>query len=86
MQKSQREGELFFSSVSFFSIFGLGFQSFNFGQHLQVYRVALPVDLLLVNKINNPAGRFFTVFAISEFAVLLGCFFKTGKIGRQLVG
>ena len=77
---------IFLSSVSPIPIVRLGCQGFHLGQHLQVDCVALPVDLVLFDKPDNPAVRLFSVFAVPESAGFLAGFFKTGKIGRQLFG
>lgn len=86
IDKTQLGGELiFFPPVPSLPILWLGVQSFNFGKHLQVACVACFVNLLLFDKHFYFAVWLFPVFAIPEFAVVLACFFKTGKIGRELL-
>ena len=84
--KTQVGGELiFFPPVPSLPIPWFGIQSFHFGKHLQVACVACLVNLILFDKLFYSAVRFFAVFAIPEFTVVLACFFKTGEIGRELL-
>jgi hypothetical protein len=76
---------IFLSPVSSVPVFWLDLHTFHLGQHLQVDRIAFPVDLLLLDKLYNLAVRLFAVFTISESAAFLACLFKAGEIGGELL-